>query len=39
MLKGVNDTPADAKRLVQLLEGIPAKINLIPFNPWPGTAL
>jgi 23S rRNA (adenine2503-C2)-methyltransferase len=38
MLKGVNDTPADAKRLVQLLKGIPAKINLIPFNPWPGTA-
>jgi 23S rRNA (adenine2503-C2)-methyltransferase len=37
MLKGVNDTPADAKRLVQLLKGIPAKINLIPFNPWPGT--
>ncbi len=38
MLKGVNDSPADAKRLVQLLRGIPAKINLIPFNPWPGTA-
>ena len=38
MLKGVNDTPADAKRLVKLLEGIPAKVNLIPFNPWPGTA-
>jgi 23S rRNA (adenine2503-C2)-methyltransferase len=37
MLKGVNDTPADAKRLVQLLRGIPAKVNLIPFNPWPGT--
>ncbi|MFO1032571.1 MAG: 23S rRNA (adenine(2503)-C(2))-methyltransferase RlmN [Hyphomicrobiales bacterium] len=37
MLKGVNDTPADAKRLVKLLAGIPAKINLIPFNPWPGT--
>ncbi len=37
MLKGVNDTPADAKRLVQLLKGIPAKVNLIPFNPWPGT--
>jgi 23S rRNA (adenine2503-C2)-methyltransferase len=37
MLKGVNDTPADAKALVQLLKGIPAKINLIPFNPWPGT--
>ncbi len=37
MLKGLNDAPADAKRLVQLLKGIPAKINLIPFNPWPGT--
>jgi 23S rRNA (adenine2503-C2)-methyltransferase len=37
MLKGVNDSPDDAKRLVQLLKGIPAKINLIPFNPWPGT--
>jgi 23S rRNA (adenine2503-C2)-methyltransferase len=36
MLKGVNDSPADAKALVQLLKGIPAKINLIPFNPWPG---
>jgi 23S rRNA (adenine2503-C2)-methyltransferase len=38
MLKGVNDTPADAKSLVKLLSGIPAKINLIPFNPWPGSA-
>ncbi len=37
MLKGVNDTLADAKALVRLLQGIPAKINLIPFNPWPGT--
>lgn len=37
MLKGVNDSPAEAKALVQLLRGIPAKINLIPFNPWPGT--
>lgn len=37
MLKGVNDTPEDAKSLVRLLKGIPAKINLIPFNPWPGT--
>ncbi|MEO0819175.1 MAG: 23S rRNA (adenine(2503)-C(2))-methyltransferase RlmN [Pseudomonadota bacterium] len=36
MLKGVNDTDADAKRLVRLIAGIPAKINLIPFNPWPG---
>ena len=38
MLKGVNDSLADAKELVRLLAGIPAKINLIPFNPWPGTA-
>jgi len=37
MLKGVNDSLDDAKKLVQLLKGIPAKINLIPFNPWPGT--
>ncbi len=37
MLKGVNDSPADARALVKLLSGIPAKINLIPFNPWPGT--
>ena len=37
MLKDVNDTPKDAKELVRLLKGIPAKINLIPFNPWPGT--
>ncbi len=36
MLKGVNDTNADAKRLVKLISGIPAKINLIPFNEWPG---
>ena len=35
MLKGVNDSNADAKRLVKLISGIPAKINLIPFNPWP----
>ncbi|KQP61768.1 23S rRNA (adenine(2503)-C2)-methyltransferase [Methylobacterium sp. Leaf399] len=38
MLKGVNDTDADARELVRLLKGIPAKINLIPFNPWPGSA-
>ncbi len=38
MLKGVNDTVADAKRLVKLLAGLPAKVNLIPFNPWPGSA-
>ncbi len=37
MLKGVNDTPAEAKALVRLLKGLPAKINLIPFNPWPGS--
>ncbi|MBM7048919.1 MULTISPECIES: 23S rRNA (adenine(2503)-C(2))-methyltransferase RlmN [Rhizobium] len=37
MLKGVNDSLEDAKGLIQLLKGIPAKINLIPFNPWPGT--
>jgi 23S rRNA (adenine2503-C2)-methyltransferase len=36
MLKGVNDTPDDARALVKLIEGIPAKINLIPYNPWPG---
>jgi len=39
MLKGVNDSAHDAKALVRLLAGIPAKINLIPFNPWPGTPL
>ena len=37
MLKGVNDSPAEARALLKLLKGIPAKINLIPFNPWPGT--
>ena len=36
MLKGVNDTLAEARELVRLMAGIPAKINLIPFNPWPG---
>ena len=36
MLKGVNDSLAEARALVKLLAGIPAKINLIPFNPWPG---
>ena len=36
MLKGVNDTDEDAYRLVKLIKGIPAKVNLIPFNPWPG---
>src|SRR5580658_10217886 len=38
MLKGVNDSAGDAKALVRLLKGLPAKINLIPFNPWPGSA-
>ena len=37
MLKGVNDSPAEARALIRLLKGIPAKINLIPFNPWPGS--
>jgi len=36
MLRDINDTDEDARRLVKLIEGIPAKINLIPFNPWPG---
>ena len=37
MLAGVNDSEADAKALVRMIAGIPSKINLIPFNPWPGT--
>ncbi|WP_300515530.1 23S rRNA (adenine(2503)-C(2))-methyltransferase RlmN [Aliiroseovarius sp.] len=37
MLDGVNDTDEDARRLLKLIEGIPAKINLIPFNEWPGS--
>ena len=37
MLKGINDSLDDARELVRLLKGIPAKINLIPFNPWPGS--
>jgi 23S rRNA (adenine2503-C2)-methyltransferase len=36
MLKGINDSDAEARELVRLLKGVPAKINLIPFNPWPG---
>ena len=36
MLQGVNDSPAEARELVRLLNGVPAKVNLIPFNPWPG---
>ena len=38
MLREVNDSPADARALAALLKGIPAKVNLIPFNPWPGSA-
>jgi 23S rRNA (adenine2503-C2)-methyltransferase len=38
MLRGLNDTPADARGLVGLIAGLPAKVNLIPFNPWPGSA-
>ena len=37
MLKGINDSASDARALIKLMEGIPAKINLIPFNPWPGS--
>ena len=37
MLKGMNDSPKHAKELINLLRGIPAKVNLIPFNPWPGS--
>ncbi len=37
MLRGVNDSPAEAHELVRLLRGLPAKVNLIPFNPWPGS--
>lgn len=38
MLKGVNDSESEARDLVKLISGIPAKINLIPFNPWPGSS-
>ncbi len=38
MLKGVNDTAADARELIRLIADIPSKVNLIPFNPWPGVA-
>ncbi len=38
MLRGVNDSEAEARELVRLIAGIPAKVNLIPFNPWPGSA-
>jgi 23S rRNA (adenine2503-C2)-methyltransferase len=37
MLRGVNDSEAEARELVRLIQGIPAKVNLIPFNPWPGS--
>ena len=37
MLKGINDSEADARELVRLIAGLPAKVNLIPFNPWPGS--
>jgi len=37
MLRGINDTEAEARELVRLLQGLPAKVNLIPFNPWPGS--
>lgn len=37
MLRGINDSDADARELVRLLKGVPAKVNLIPFNPWPGS--
>lgn len=38
MLKGINDSVADAKKLLKMIRGLPAKFNLIPFNPWPGVA-
>ncbi|GAO00279.1 MULTISPECIES: 23S rRNA (adenine(2503)-C(2))-methyltransferase RlmN [Komagataeibacter] len=38
MLRGINDSEADARELVRLISGIPAKVNLIPFNPWPGSS-
>jgi len=37
MLRGVNDSEAEARELVRLISGMPAKVNLIPFNPWPGS--
>jgi 23S rRNA (adenine2503-C2)-methyltransferase len=37
MLRGVNDSEAEARELVRLIAGLPAKVNLIPFNPWPGS--
>jgi len=38
MLKGINDSVQDAKKLLKLIKGLPAKFNLIPFNPWPGVS-
>jgi 23S rRNA (adenine2503-C2)-methyltransferase len=38
LLKGINDSEADARELLRLVKGLPAKVNLIPFNPWPGSA-
>jgi 23S rRNA (adenine2503-C2)-methyltransferase len=38
MLRDVNDSEAEARELVRLIAGLPAKVNLIPFNPWPGSA-
>lgn len=38
MLDGINDSEADARELCRLIKGIPAKVNMIPFNPWPGSA-
>ncbi|HYP63755.1 MAG TPA: 23S rRNA (adenine(2503)-C(2))-methyltransferase RlmN, partial [Acidocella sp.] len=38
MLRGINDSEAEARELVRLISGLPAKVNLIPFNPWPGSA-
>ena len=39
MIKDINDTPNDAKKLVEIINGIPSKINLIPFNEWPGSSM
>jgi 23S rRNA (adenine2503-C2)-methyltransferase len=38
MLRGINDSEAEARALVRLISGLPAKVNLIPFNPWPGSS-
>jgi 23S rRNA (adenine2503-C2)-methyltransferase len=39
MLKGVNDSDADARQLARIVKGVPCKFNLLPFNPWPGSTL